>query len=232
MFDVRNLSVGYGPLGVLHDIGFHVAEGEVLGIIGPNGAGKTTLLSALTGLIPARSGSIRFQDLSIFNWPSHKVVRRGIGLVAQHRELFPGMSVQENLDLGARGLGKKPLEQRRQEIFALFPRLEERRQQLAGTLSGGERAMLATGRALMSSPRLLMLDEPTAGLSPLIVQHLVTALAELRDAGQTMVLVEQNVSMLLKLATKVIVLREGRIVQDRDVHAYHDKKELFSLFVE
>lgn len=230
MLRVSGLSVSYGAIKALHDVSFDVPEGTVLGILGPNGAGKTTLLSSLAGLLPVTSGTALLNGEQIQNRPAHQIVRRGISLVPQQRELFPEMTVQENLELGAKGAASRSLSIRYNNVLRLFPRLDERRAQLAGTLSGGERAMLATGRALMACPKVLLLDEPTSGLSPLIVQQLRDALRQLRAAGQTMVLVEQNVSMLLSLADRIVVIREGRVVRNGDVLTIN-RDSLFKLFV-
>jgi branched-chain amino acid transport system ATP-binding protein len=213
MLQVRGLKVSYGDLPALWDVAFEVRAGELVAMIGPNGAGKTTTLKAVLGLVRCQAGEITFQERLIHHQPPHRRVRLGLALVPEGRHVFPYMTVQENLELGAsraRGEGVQALER----SYALFPILAERRQQLAGTLSGGQQQMLAIGRALMSSPRLLMLDEPSLGLAPLVVDHLYEKIHELKAVGLTILLVEQQVYGALELADRAYVLETGRMVRE------------------
>jgi branched-chain amino acid transport system ATP-binding protein len=213
MLQVRGLNVAYGDLPALWDIAFDVRAGELVAMIGPNGAGKTTTLKAILGLVRCQAGEITFQECPIHHQPPHRRVRLGLALVPEGRHVFPYMTVQENLELGAsraRGEGVQALER----SYALFPILGERRKQLAGTLSGGQQQMLAIGRALMSNPRLLMLDEPSLGLAPLVVDQLYAKIHELKTAGLTILLVEQQVYGALELADRAYVLETGRLVRE------------------
>jgi branched-chain amino acid transport system ATP-binding protein len=213
MLEVKGINVYYGPLQVLFDVSLSVKEKEIVTVIGPNGAGKTTLLKTISGLLHPKSGSIRFLGEEISSLPAEVVVRRGVAHVPEGRGLFPYMTVLENLQLGAytkeaRSKMKETLE----EVFELFPRLKERKDQLAYTLSGGEQQMLAIGRALMSRPKLLMLDEPSQGLAPKLVKSVMQTLEELNARGITILLVEQNVHHALNLADRGFVLENGRVV--------------------
>jgi branched-chain amino acid transport system ATP-binding protein len=212
MLQVRGLNVSYGDLPALWDVTFDVRAGELVALIGPNGAGKTTTLRALLGLVRCQAGEITFQERHIHSQPPHRRVRLGMALVPEGRHVFPSMTVQENLEVGASRARRERL-QALARPYALFPILAERRQQLAGTLSGGQQQMLAIGRALMSNPRLLMLDEPSLGLAPLVVDHLYEKIHELKVAGLTILLVEQQVYGALELADRAYVLETGRIVR-------------------
>jgi len=215
MLDVRQLSVSYGDLQALRDVSFHVNPGELVAVVGPNGAGKTTALRAILGLIPAASGEVVFGASRLTDEPSHRRVRQGIALVPEGRRVFPFMSVLENLELAAHATrGGREIPGRLEQVRALFPVLGERRAQLAGSLSGGEQQMLAIGRALMARPRLLMLDEPSLGLAPIVVDRLYGAIRELRDQGLTILLVEQYVYGALELADRAYVLETGRIARE------------------
>jgi branched-chain amino acid transport system ATP-binding protein len=228
MLRLEKIDAGYQSIRVLHQVDLEVPAGKVVALLGGNGAGKTTTLQAIAGLHSARSGTMIFKGRRIEGLPSHAVVRLGIALVPQARELFAEMTVLENLELGALALGSKADRPAvLGEVLSLFPRLDERRAQLAGTLSGGERAMLATGRAIMSRPSLLLLDEPTAGLAPLVVREVARALLRLKAAGQTILLVEQNIRMALGVADHVYVMRNGRIVADGDTRRFTDDDEIF-----
>jgi branched-chain amino acid transport system ATP-binding protein len=213
VLQVEDLSAGYGKIQVLWDISFSVHEGEFVAIIGANGAGKTTLLRTISGLIPVRSGQVRAFGESIRELSAARIVRHGIGHVPEGRQLFPLMTVLENLDSGADYIpeAKKVANQTRSFVYELFPRLAERKGQLAGTLSGGERQMVAIGRALMSKPRLLLVDEPSLGLSPALTQAVFAALKHINQEGVTVVLVKQNVRQSLKLADKAYVMENGEI---------------------
>ena len=210
---VERLSAGYGKIQVLWDVSLTAQPGEFLTIIGANGAGKTTLLRAISGLIPVRSGEIFAFGERLKGLSAARIVRLGVGHVPEGRQLFPLMTVLENLDSGADYLpeAKKVADKTRAFVYDLFPRLAERKHQLAGTLSGGERQMLAIGRALMSRPKLLLVDEPSLGLAPALTQTVFEALKQINREGVTVVLVEQNVKQSLKLADKALVLEHGEI---------------------
>ncbi len=212
MLQVQHLSVAYGVTEVLRDVSFTVPERSIVALLGGNGSGKTTTLNVLSGLLAPRGGAVRFEGRSIAALPSHEVVRRGIVQVPQGREVWSGMSVRDNLDLGAatrrdRRATRADLE----DVFTLFPVLRDRQSRKAGTLSGGEQQMLAIGRALMARPRLLLMDEPSAGLSPVVVQAMVAAIQRLHARGLTILLVEQNVGVAAALAEHAHVLMNGEV---------------------
>jgi branched-chain amino acid transport system ATP-binding protein len=213
MLQVRGLSVAYGDLPALRDVSFDVGAGELIAMIGPNGAGKTTTLKAVLGLLTCRAGTIAFQGQPLHDQPPHRRVRLGLTLVPEGRHIFPRMTVQENLELGA-AQGRRAPVAALEWSYALFPILAERRKQLAGTLSGGQQQMLAIGRALMSNPQLLMLDEPSLGLAPVIVDQLYDKIGALKAEGRTILLVEQQVYGALELADRAYVLETGRIVRE------------------
>ena len=209
---VEAIDVFYGDIQVLYGLGFEVREGEVVTLLGSNGAGKTTTLRAIAGLRPPRAGDIRFRGHSLLRTPAAARAELGISLVPEGRELWPQLTVRENLELGAyhpraRAGAARNLER----AFALFPRLRERSSQLAGSLSGGEQQMCAIGRALMSEPSLLMLDEPSLGLSPLLVEQVMRTIAELHASGMTILLVEQNLGQALEVAERGTVIETGRV---------------------
>ena len=214
LLEVRGLSVAYGKVEAVHQAALRLEQGRIVTVIGPNGAGKTTLLAALMGMLPAR-GSISYAGEEIMRLEPEPRVSRGLCLVPERRELFAAMTVEDNLVLGAFHRYRKrdkTIATAFDEVYRLFPRLQERRKQLAGTLSGGERQMLALGRALMSRPRLLMLDEPSLGLAPLIVRDIFRVIAGLRDTGVSILLVEQNARAALQVADYGYVLETGEIV--------------------
>jgi branched-chain amino acid transport system ATP-binding protein len=206
------LEVGYRDLVAVHGVSLEVRAGEVVSLIGGNGAGKTTTLRAISGLLPLRRGSIEFEGQRIDGRRSSDIVRRGIAHVPEGRQLFPTLSVRENLELGATARGGRAAAL--DGVFALFPRLRERERQLAGTLSGGEQQMCAIGRGLMARPRLLLLDEPSLGLAPVMVKLIFENLAQINAEGVAMLLVEQNVARALQLSHRGYVIENGRIVLD------------------
>ncbi|MBU5612152.1 ABC transporter ATP-binding protein [Geomonas azotofigens] len=213
LLDVNGISVNYGDIQALWNISFSVAKGQLVALIGANGAGKTTTLKSLCGLIPTASGTIHYDGKLVTGMPVHKVVDLGITLVPEGRQLFPKMTVEENLLVGAylkRAHGKRA--QTLKRIYEIFPRLEERRTQTAETLSGGEQQMVAIGRALMQDPQVIMFDEPSLGLAPIMVQEVFKVIQELHRQGLTIFLVEQNVHQTLKVADYCYVMENGRIV--------------------
>jgi branched-chain amino acid transport system ATP-binding protein len=216
MLKLRNLEAGYGKLKVLRHISMHVNPGEIVTIIGANGAGKTTLLYTISGLIKVRGGEIHFGKQNISRLAAEKRVNKGCALVPEGRQVFATMSVIENLMLGAyvqfKRKKKKEVNEDLERMFVLFPRLKERSEQLAGTLSGGEQQMLAMARALMSRPSLIMMDEPSMGLAPLVVKGIFQVIERLRDEGSTVLLVEQNAQAALSVADRGYVLETGRII--------------------
>ena len=210
MLKAENLNVYYGKIHALKDVSFEVNEGEIVALIGANGAGKSTTLKTISGMLRSKTGSIDFLGESIFHTESYKLVSKGLAHVPEGRRIFLQMTVMENLEMGAyvnRKVSKADFE----DIFTRFPRLKERRSQIAGTLSGGEQQMLAMGRALMNHPKLLMLDEPSMGLAPILVQQIFDIIKELHEAGTTILLVEQNAEMALKIADRAYVLESGAI---------------------
>lgn len=216
MLKVRNLQSGYGKLRVLNGISMHVNAGEIVTIIGANGAGKSTLLGTLTGIINVQGGEIFFDNTDIYNMPAEKKVKLGCSLVPEGRQIFNTMTVKENLILGAYSLYKKKdkgsIIPELNNIYNLFPVLKEREDQIGGTLSGGEQQMLAIGRALMAKPKLLMLDEPSMGLAPIIAKSIFETIVKLRDQGKTILLVEQNAKAALNIADRGYVIETGHII--------------------
>ncbi|TGD94280.1 ABC transporter ATP-binding protein [Methylobacterium nonmethylotrophicum] len=215
VLEVRDVRIAYGRVEAVRDVSLTIREGEIVAIIGPNGAGKTTLLAGLMGLLPL-SGTMAVFGETLADGPEvGALVRRGVALIPEKRELFTSLSVEDNLRLGAFDRyrrGDRTLAASLSEIYALFPRLHERREQAAGTLSGGERQMLAMGRALMSAPKLLMLDEPSLGLAPLVTRDILATVARLRDRGLSCLLVEQNARAALAIADTACVMESGRFV--------------------
>ncbi|HEX4121924.1 MAG TPA: ABC transporter ATP-binding protein [Verrucomicrobiae bacterium] len=213
MLSIRNLSVSYGAIAALHGISLEVEAGEIVTLIGANGAGKTTTLRAISGLVKA-AGEIIYEGRDMANLPPHKIVAAGISHVPEGRMIFANLTVGENLDMGAYlQKNKASIQSDREFVFGMFPRLAERRKQIAGTLSGGEQQMLAIGRALMSKPKVLMLDEPSLGIAPILVQTIFEKIVEInRQRGMTILLVEQNANLALEISRNGCVLETGRII--------------------
>jgi len=216
LLEVSDISTFYGAIQALRGVSLTVEDGEVVTLIGANGAGKSTTLRSIAGLTAARAGSVRFADEEIRGVPAHEVVNRGIALAPEGRHCFPRMTVRENLDLGAYRRRGPEVSEDLDRVFSLFPRLQEREKQKAGTMSGGEQQMLAIGRALMARPRLLMLDEPSMGIAPILVQRIYETIGEINRQGVAILLVEQNANYALDAARRGYVLETGRIVLAND----------------
>jgi branched-chain amino acid transport system ATP-binding protein len=209
LLQVSGLRVGYGARDILRGVDFALEEGEAVALLGPNGSGKSTCLNAISGFARITGGSVRLAGEQISEWPMHRIVRAGIVQVSQSRDLFPDLTVEDNLALGGHTRGGAELD----DIYRLFPRLAERRAQVVRTLSGGEQQMVAIGRALASRPRVVLLDEPSGGLSPQLVAETARTLSALRGRGLTLLLVEQNLGLALKAADRYLVLRDGVVAQ-------------------
>ena len=216
LLSVNDLQVYYGSIHAIKGISFDVNEGEIVTLIGANGAGKSTTLNTIGGLLKPRSGSVEFEGASLLGTAPHKIVSKGMALCPEGRRVFLQLSVQENLEMGAYTRPKGEIADSIDQVYEQFPRLKERCKQVAGTLSGGEQQMLAMGRALMSKPKLLMLDEPSMGLAPLLVEQIFSIIEELNAAGTTILLVEQNAQMALSIADRAYVLETGRIAMSGD----------------
>jgi len=213
LLDVQNLNVYYGAIHALKGIDFHVTTGEIVSLIGANGAGKSTTLGTISGILRARVGKIFFEGEEITHSPSETIVQKGVVQVPEGRKIFATLTVQENLEMGAFTQdNKETIKQLMENAFARFPRLAERRKQLGGTLSGGEQQMLAIARGLMAKPRLMLLDEPSMGLSPLLVEQIFTIIRDINSQGTSILLVEQNAQMALSIADHAYVLETGRVV--------------------
>ncbi len=212
MLKVQDINVYYGSIHAIKDVSFEVNQGEVVTLIGANGAGKSTILQTVSGLLRSKTGSIEFLGENLANVPVHKIVSRGLAHVPEGRRVFLQMTVEENLEMGAFTRPNSEIDPGIEDVYERFPRLKERRKQIAGTLSGGEQQMLAMGRALMSKPQLRMLDEPSMGLAPLLVEQIFDIIRELHKAGTTILLVEQNAQMALSVADRGYVLETGKIV--------------------
>jgi branched-chain amino acid transport system ATP-binding protein len=212
MLKVNDINVYYGAIHAIKGVSFEVHEGEIVTLIGANGAGKSTILKTVAGLLSSRTGSIEFLDHKLGSVPAHKIVPLGLALVPEGRQVFLQMTVEENLEMGAFTRPNSEIADSIADVYVRFPRLKERRKQIAGTLSGGEQQMLAMGRALMSKPRLMMLDEPSMGLAPILVGQIFDIIKELNQHGTTILLVEQNAQMALSVAHRGYVLETGKIV--------------------
>ena len=212
MLSLASISAGYGSFQALFSVSLDIARGEAVGVIGPNGAGKTTLMRVISGMLPLREGSMTFEGKAIGGLPAHHIIERGIAHVPENRRLFPKLSVEENLRVGAFiPEARAHFAEQLDYVYSLFPRLKDRRAQAAGTMSGGEQQMCAIGRALMSGPKLLLLDEPSAGLAPLVVQQVFELVKRIRASGFTVLIVEQNVQQVLRVVDRAYLLEAGTI---------------------
>lgn len=227
MLEIKDLEVYYGAINALKGISFNVEQGEIIALIGANGAGKTTTLHTISGLIPAKRGSVLFNGVELTKTPAHKIVSMGMAQVPEGRRVFAQLSVLENLTLGAyTRKDKNEINETLEHVYERFPRLKERRGQLAGTLSGGEQQMLAMGRALMSKPSIVLMDEPSMGLSPLYVNEIFDIIQEINKSGTTVLLVEQNAKKALSIANRAYVLETGTISLSGDAHELMDNEQV------
>jgi len=232
MLRLKKINCHYGKVHALKNVSIHLAEGEIVTLIGANGAGKTTILNSISGVTPASGGEVIFGGQNVTSLPPDRIVKLGISQVPEGRQVFKPLSVEDNLDLGAylryrSHEGKTSIHQDMEQVFTLFPQLRERRKQLAGTMSGGEQQMLAIGRALMAKPKLLLLDEPSMGLAPLIFQEIFRVLGQLRqEHGTTILLVEQNASAALKLADRGYVLETGKVILEGSADELMENSEV------
>jgi branched-chain amino acid transport system ATP-binding protein len=214
LLDIEQLMVSYGPIVAVRDVSIAVDEGEIVTLLGANGAGKSSILNAVVGLVTPASGAIRFAGAELTRLPPERIVRHGVAFVPEGRRVFPRMSVADNLRVGAASRGSIDIDPDRRHVLELFPQLRSRLKQPAGTLSGGEQQMLAVGRALMSRPRLILMDEPSLGLAPMVVDEIFELIGQLREEGITILVVEQNVHRALEVADRAYVLRNGEIEQE------------------
>ena len=231
MLEIENVSAAYGMIQILWDVSFKIKKKEIVSIIGPNGAGKTTLVKTIMGLLPAKSGTIRFKGENIENLPPYEIVKKGVSLIPEGREIFPRMTVKENLLLGAYTINDKPqVKESRERIYQIFSVLRKKEKALAQTLSGGEQQMLVIGRSLMSNPELLILDEPSLGLAPIIVAKVLDTLRQINEEGVAVLLVEQNIRDSLNIADRGYVLEEGKIIiegEGRELLSNEHIKEVY-----
>ena len=232
LLEMQNISVNYGKVSAIRDISMNVPEGSIVTIIGANGAGKSTALRAMSGLSPINSGEIHFDGKRIDRMPAHKIVGNGMAHVPEGRRIFPDLTVEENLRTGAfLRRDKEDVENDLANVFGRFPRLKERRPQLAKTMSGGEQQMLAIGRALMAKPKLLLMDEPSMGLAPIIVEEIAAIIEEINGQGMTVVLVEQNAELALELASYAYVLETGSLALEGPASELHDNEHVRAAYL-
>ncbi|MCA9902524.1 MAG: ABC transporter ATP-binding protein [Anaerolineae bacterium] len=232
MLEVRDLNVAYGDAQALWNVSLTVNDGEIVTIVGPNGAGKTTLVNALSGIVPSRSGQILFNGLDLVRIAAHRFCSHGIAVVPEGRHVFVEMNVRHNLDLGAYLPQARPYHsQTLEQVYTLFPILKQRERQIAGTLSGGQQQMLAIGRALMTRPRLLLLDEPSLGLSPLLVDHIFEVIHDINRSGVSILLVEQNVVKALQSAGRGYIIEGGQIVQGGVAHELLNNERIKQVYL-
>ncbi|MDA7776687.1 ABC transporter ATP-binding protein [Rhodobacteraceae bacterium] len=232
MLNVQNVSAGYGKFQALFDVSLDVGAGEAVAVIGPNGAGKSTLMRVISGMIPAMAGQIEMEHKSILDAPAHKIVGMGIAHVPENRRLFPRMTVEDNLRMGCfMPQFRERFEERRSFVYDLFPRMKERRDQIAGTMSGGEQQMCAIGRALMSDPKILLMDEPSAGLAPVVVHQVFDLIEKIRSEGLTVLIVEQNVRQVLRVVDRAYILESGKLHSEGTSDELLQSKEIQKSFM-
>ncbi len=231
LLEINDLNVYYGAIHAIQGVSFNVREGEILTLIGANGAGKSTILKTISGILHSRTGSVDFNGESISGTAPYKITRKGLSYVPEGRMVFSQLTVQENLEMGGYVRNQSEIAPAIDNVYVRFPRLKERRNQIAGTLSGGEQQMLAIGRALMSDPKLLMLDEPSMGLAPILVSQIFDIIKELNESGVTILLVEQNARMALKIANRGYVLESGRIKFSDEAHNLLDNPEVIKAYL-
>jgi branched-chain amino acid transport system ATP-binding protein len=232
MLRIENLSAGYGSFLAVQDVSIHIEEHETIAIIGPNGAGKSSLVKAIIGLISPQKGNIIFQDQDITGWDTYQIIRTGIALIPERRRLFPRMSVQENLELGAYLVtNKEEKKKRMEEIFETFPILGERKTQLARTLSGGEQQMLALGRGLMMDPKLIIVDESSVGLAPIIIKGVCEKINQLSKEGKTILMIEQNVGAALSCASRLYVMQNAKMIYEDTPEGIVNNKEIADAYL-
>lgn len=231
LLEIEGLHAGYGKTEVLHDVHLHIAAGEIVGLIGPNGAGKSTILKAVFGLATVTRGRIRFQDADVIGEPTHALLGKGIAYVPQGRLVFPSLTVEENLRMGGYTIrSRAAVNQRIEDLYERFPQLQAMRSKRAGDCSGGQQQLVAIGRSLMVSPQLLMLDEPSLGLSPVACGDVYAALRQLCDAGTTLLIVEQNVHRILTVANRIVCLANGAVRAEGPPSEFHDPNRMRALY--
>ncbi len=231
LLEINDLNVYYGAIHAIQGVSFNVREGEILTLIGANGAGKSTILKTISGILHSKTGSVNFNGEDISGTAPYKITRKGLSYVPEGRMVFSQLTVQENLEMGGYVRNQSEIAPAIDNVYVRFPRLKERRNQIAGTLSGGEQQMLAIGRALMSDPKLLMLDEPSMGLAPILVSQIFDIIKELNESGVTILLVEQNARMALKIANRGYVLETGRVKFSDEAHNLLDNPEVIKAYL-